>query len=358
MLSTWRSVEVIARRQLQKFTHPNPPAYDYEDVPLDEVSEPLLLSSSSEEPLSNTSSPFSPSSSPKRTNSSKWRSRPRQMACLIIAAAVILFSPKIITFLHLYSDPGFDEAFLPSRIPKPHDVEPAVPPIPSAKGVELGLIELQQELSGRLRRIGMPTSGPQIYCTSLQSTASQSRYAHLQESHKTHDRTLIALNLFESGEVLPSIGRALLEFAYFLGRSSIHVSIFENGSRKDNTTMGLAHLAAVLTAAEVPHTIMSDPTPTHWTGIDRIEQLAIYRNVVMEPLYATAGRSPSQSSSARAFTNVLFINDVFFCAVDALELLHVRKAQNAHATCGLDYRWRTNFLTGILGSGPKARNYI
>jgi hypothetical protein len=39
--------------------------------------------------------------------------------------------------------------------------------------------------------------------------------------------------------------------------------------------------------------------------------------------------------------------------VDALELLHVRAIQDAHATCGLDYRWRRNVFSFLLGEGPK-----
>jgi len=50
------------------------------------------------------------------------------------------------------------------------------------------------------------------------------------------------------------------------------------------------------------------------------------------------------------FETVLFINDVFACPSDTLELLHQRVVQNAHATCGLDYRWRHSVLSG---TGPK-----
>jgi len=128
--------------------------------------------------------------------------------------------------------------------------------------------------------------------------------------------------------------------------------------------LGLGHLAAVLTAAGVPHSILSDTHQTHWDGVDRIAQLAIYRNIVLEPLYATWQGPPNSTSttnlnnsnhndSGKPFENVLFINDVFFCPTDALELLHVRAVQQAHATCGLDWRWRHNSFSALFGSGPK-----
>ena len=61
--------------------------------------------------------------------------------------------------------------------------------------------------------------------------------------------------------------------------------------------------------------------------MDRIEQLAAFRNIVTE----------SARTSDIAYETLLFINDVFLCSRDALELLHQRVVQDASATCGLDF---------------------
>ena len=56
--------------------------------------------------------------------------------------------------------------------------------------------------------------------------------------------------------------------------------------------------------------------------MDRIEQLAAFRNIVTE----------SARTSDVAYETLLFINDVFLCSRDALELLHQRVVQDASAT--------------------------
>jgi len=60
-------------------------------------------------------------------------------------------------------------------------------------------------------------------------------------------------------------------------------------------------------------------------------QLSVYRNLALSPVNGTA-------PNGRSFEEVVFVNDVFACPRDALELLHQRKLQNAHATCAVDWR--------------------
>ena len=67
------------------------------------------------------------------------------------------------------------------------------------------------------------------------------------------------------------------------------------------------------------------------------------------------------------FDSVVFINDVYFCMSDVLELLYTKSTEGSHITCGLDFIWsnrvfvpRSNsrFLTisfmtiGFLGICP------
>ena len=65
-----------------------------------------------------------------------------------------------------------------------------------------------------LASLGMLAYQDRIHCTSLHSTASIMRYTHL--ASPSQGRTIIGLNLFDSGEVLLSIGRSLLNLANFL----------------------------------------------------------------------------------------------------------------------------------------------
>lgn len=346
--SSWRSLGKVAHRQLKR-VYPARRHDDYfedDDLPLGEVNQPLLPTT-----------PYLLPALPIHKRSF-WRSRLSQLFLILCGVVFLVGTPRFVAFLHLYTDPGYADTFNPSYRPNAQDIEHLVPAMDISERAPT-MAMLQNDLAARLDSLGMPAYENTITCPSLDSTASISRYGHL--ASPLRGRVLLALNLYNNGAVLPSVGRSLLKLAAFLGPQNVLVSIFENGS-SDNTMLGLAHLAAILTAADVPHTIRSDTHRTVWKDVDRIEQLALYRNTVMEPLYATANLTRRQMSgevltgNERPFESVVFINDVYFCPTDALELLHVRATQEAHATCGLDYRWRHNALKGLFGSGPKVRS--
>ncbi|GAA6007753.1 hypothetical protein JCM11491_003953 [Sporobolomyces phaffii] len=218
--------------------------------------------------------------------------------------------------------------FSPSLRPLPRRLEPGVKPFNLGSNASLSIV--QSELDTRLLSLSLPPST--LACPSLSSPSSvdsnstfANRYSQLSQSGPY----LVALNLYNSQDVLPTLAKTLLALADFLGTRNVYISIFENGSR-DNTTLALAHLAAALTSFKVEHTIVSDPRTTDWSRVDRIDQLAIYRNVALEPV--------SRGLDGRNFEDVLFINDVFAGPTDALELLLQRREQDADAACAMDWR--------------------
>ncbi|GAA5851719.1 hypothetical protein JCM8547_001184 [Rhodosporidiobolus lusitaniae] len=290
---------------------------------------------------------------------------------LLLAIAALSWAARVAYSQHN----GYQQAvFAPPMQPKPKSVEGAMEPFPrwmrwnetrveagkeegKSAGVALagtgetegaeGDVEwnfrrfnaIQDELDRRLLDLDLPPSTA-LPCSSVSSTVDLlSRYSPLRglgspsaSSGVRTGPTLFALNLFNSASVLPSLSRTLLSLSSFLGPSTIHISIFENGST-DNTTLALSHLAAALTALGTPHTILSDPRPTDWTRVDRIAQLALYRNVALSPL-------ENPSNGLKGAEDVVFINDVFACPRDALELMFQRRAQEADAACAMD--WREN----------------
>lgn len=185
----------------------------------------------------------------------------------------------------------------------------------------------------------------------------ESRYAHLLASSKASSYLdspqgfYFALSLFNSEWVLPQLVKTLLTTAALLGPENVHVSIFENGSQ-DKTPLMLSHAARAFTAMGVEHSIRSDVHHTNWSSVGRIEQLAVYRNVAIEainqfqestskPLFRSSRRQSNASEPTGhpvVPTDLIFINDVYLCPSDILELLHQRRIQNASATCGLDWR--------------------
>jgi alpha-1,3-mannosyltransferase len=60
----------------------------------------------------------------------------------------------------------------------------------------------------------------------------------------------------------------------------------------------------------------------------RISRLSSLRNTAMEPL---------QELSPLEFDNVLWLNDVFHCHTDVLELLLQKQKQDAVQACALDF---------------------
>ncbi|GAA5876318.1 hypothetical protein JCM16303_007098 [Sporobolomyces ruberrimus] len=235
-----------------------------------------------------------------------------------------------------YSKSIFAFPLEPNPLPVEHLVAPFNPsPI---------LSTVQRQLDERLETLSLPPST--LPCDDFSSpsldgnSTLSARYSSLPHSGPY----LLALNLYNSEDVLPTLSKTILTVSDFLGRKNVHVSIFENGSR-DNTTIALAHLASALTTLGVEHTITSDPRSTDWKRVDRIEQLAVYRNVALKPV--------SQGLQGRDFEDVLFVNDVFVGPMDALELLWQRKEQDADAVCAMDWRETKGFLSRIGKSSIK-----
>ncbi|KAJ1813132.1 hypothetical protein LPJ60_006403 [Coemansia sp. RSA 2675] len=143
--------------------------------------------------------------------------------------------------------------------------------------------------------------------------------------HGGTDPVFVAINLYNSEKILPSMAHQLLALADTLGHHRIFISIYENGS-KDKTKDILNRFNSTLNAMGIAHQIRSElaPKPKH---IHRIEYLARVRNFALEPLY----------NSGTKYGKVLFLNDIFFCVPDVLELLFQQRAQSAQLACAEDF---------------------
>ncbi|GAA5946731.1 hypothetical protein JCM10213_004672 [Rhodosporidiobolus nylandii] len=268
---------------------------------------------------------------------------------------------------------GYAQAvFARPMVPEPQPVEGAVAPFEAwmaanatagggEKGAEAAAWDvertgaIQAELHERLEALGLSPSTA-LPCADIEQDPDlSSRYHPLRgvgtsTSHARAGPTLFALNLYNSEAVLPVLTRSLLSLASFLGPETVHISIFENGST-DRTVAALAHLAAALTALGAPHTIVSDPRRTEWNKVDRIAQLALYRNVALAPL-AEARYSANSSNPPE---DIVFINDVFLCPRDVLELLFQRRVQKADAACAMD--WRSDRGLAAMRPRPSIKFY-
>lgn len=261
-----------------------------------------------------------------------------QLATLFVLCLVLLLGIGTCSwvgwFMYTRHNAYAQSVFSPSLRPLPRAVESLVSPFD--KSIR-DLASVGSELDRRLLALNLPPSSlpsPTLAAKSHRdpNATFANRYSELPRAGPY----LLALNLYDSQTVLPTLSKTLVSVSDWLGRDNVHISIFENGSR-DNTTLALAHLAAALTSLGVRHTVVSDPRSTDWKRVDRIDQLAIYRNVALEPV--------AEGLDGRDFEDVLFVNDVFVGPTDVLELLWQRREQVADAACAIDWRRTKGFMS-------------
>lgn len=163
------------------------------------------------------------------------------------------------------------------------------------------------------------------YCQSPVCSVTPSGHAQLTSLRAT----VVALNLYDSEKVLPSLIKVIHSALVALGPSRFHVSIFENGS-KDDTPAQLVLLAQLLKRIGAGYTIVSDPLrQAGFQAHHRIETLAELRNLALKPLF---------EAPKGTYDRVIFINDVHFCEADLYEIMLQNEVQDADMSCGMDYQ--------------------
>ncbi|KAK4705010.1 alpha-1,3-mannosyltransferase, partial [Phenoliferia sp. Uapishka_3] len=161
---------------------------------------------------------------------------------------------------------------------------------------------------------------------------------HRQKSrsrpHTAHDKPrhsltyFIALNLYSSSTVLPSLIHALHSLVTSLGPERFTISIYENGS-KDVTPAQLFLFAKLLDRIGVGHVIVSSPKPKAMVPGKRITMLADLRNLALQPMF---------DAPPGTWDRVMFINDVHLCETEIKELMLQHEVQAADMSCGMDYK--------------------
>ena len=197
---------------------------------------------------------------------------------------------------------------------KPHDAE-----ILSAYEVTSYIREIMGEGNGSMWRIQCPNSIAPRY-DSLQT---------ITENDK-HIKYIFTVDLYQSLPVLPTLLGSIVQTIRFLGPKQCAVSFVE-GRSTDGTYQILAALQHELERlGAVFYMTTSDVSP-HDGKQDRFEGLAFLRNLALAPLIMDKARfSPDDAQ-------VIFLNDIYLCPHDILELLYQQKEQHATMTCGMDW---------------------
>lgn len=209
------------------------------------------------------------------------------------------------------------------------------------------------ELLERIKALGVDANHPQCSFDLARYSAILNPPSQLNPVATTDRHVSIALNLYNSQAILPSLSITLLTIVSHLKASSytIYLSIYENSS-EDLTLRLLSDLGAALIAINIDGLFIRHSSLGRIHGTERITTLSNLRNEALLPLLPYAGNG-----------TVLFINDVVTCASDLLELLTQLHLQNAHAVASTDWyfaqrdpitaRFRDIWVTrGINGEMP------
>lgn len=183
----------------------------------------------------------------------------------------------------------------------------------------------------------METSQKNEFCPAISQSKVIHRYQHL--AHDFNDKTyFIAVNLHDSSQILPNMILQLSDVIRFLGPHKVHIAIYENGSR-DNTKAILHAFSDYLKANDISHSFELDLSFKNLTGVHRIDYMAMLRNRVLIDFYEPS-RTPLMQrlkKTSPKFDELIFLNDVIFCAVDVLELILQKVYQGADMVTGIDF---------------------
>lgn len=149
-----------------------------------------------------------------------------------------------------------------------------------------------------------------------------------------HETYLFALNLHNSQDILENLLKELVVVVKLLGLNNCFISIYESGS-SDNTKNMLKRFKEDLDDLGILNLITTSNTTIHWGEVDRIEALFPLRNKALEPLYDDVNGIKMKSVKPR-FSKVVFLNDIFFCASDILELILQQARSGAVMACPID----------------------
>ena len=141
-----------------------------------------------------------------------------------------------------------------------------------------------------------PSVQPLAATCSVESSISEeltTRYRNLP-----NHTYFIALNLYNSQLVFPTIMQALIAFTRVVGTDRVFISIYENGST-DSTGLLLQEFDRLVSGLGIAHVISTNTAKSDFKHHNRIALLAEYRNRALAPLFDWEKKADK----------ILFLND-------------------------------------------------
>lgn len=153
----------------------------------------------------------------------------------------------------------------------------------------------------------------------------------------SNHKYFIAINLYNSFDVIPDLFATLFRVSAVLGYQNVYVSIYENGS--SDQTKALLKIFDALARTVGMRIIIRTSMRTRGQFNHRIEYLAEVRNAAMVPLREL------RDTEGELFDSIIFMNDILPCVDDVLELIWQSRRQNAGITCAADYMFHDDIVS-------------
>ncbi len=131
----------------------------------------------------------------------------------------------------------------------------------------------------------------------------------------------------------------MFKVSSILGFHNVFISVFENGSK--DQTKALLRIFDALCRSVGLRVVIRSSLRTRGAFNHRIEYLAEVRNEALAPLWEM------RDTEGEVFDSIIFMNDVLPCVDDVLELVWQSRKQNAGITCGSDYIFHEEVVSGI-----------
>ena len=144
---------------------------------------------------------------------------------------------------------------------------------------------------------------------------------------------LITINLYNNEDILPGMMHNLLKVIdSYLTKEKVYVRVYESGST-DKTKKILKDFYKLMTTMEINFEIETSPLVKNDVYMNRIDYLVYIRNYAMRPLVYNRLK----------VDYVLFLNDIYYCYYDLLELIHQQVLNGAHLVGGMDYMYLNRY---------------
>lgn len=147
-----------------------------------------------------------------------------------------------------------------------------------------------------------------------------------------HIKYIFTVDLHQAISVLPTLLGSIVQTIRFLGPKQCAVSFVE-GRSTDGTYQILAALQDELERLGATFYLTTSAMNPQDGTQDRFEGLALLRNLALAPLIMDKANFSSDAQ-------IIFLNDVYLCPHDILELLFQQTRQHATMTCGMDWSHR------------------